>query len=207
MLTTGAAALPAKLTQFNLKLALCSICCLLLAIFYLLILTCYLLFAICFLLYVTCYLLLVICYSLSDTSYLKLATSCKNLIPFAPVVRLALVLLIKGSGRTLWLIAGDQDGFKKSWKSVHCFIITFLTIYFLGKIIWQLFAKMGHPTEHCLTLEFCAKNPNKKKRELSCEISWETFQLRWVYLTSDWLLQVMHIRGHLGSDKSETRIP
>ena len=23
-------------------------------------------------------------------------------------------LLIKGSGRTLWLIAGDQDGFKKS---------------------------------------------------------------------------------------------
>ena len=46
-----------------------------------------------------------------------------------------------------------------------------------------------------------------KKRELSCEISWETFQLRWVYLTSDWLLQVMHVRGHLGSDKSETRIP
>ena len=41
---------------------------------------------------VTCYLLLAICYSLSDTCYLKLATSCKNLIPFAPVVRLALVI-------------------------------------------------------------------------------------------------------------------
>ena len=41
---------------------------------------------------VTCYLFLAICYSLSDTCYLKLATSCKNLIPFAPVVRLALVL-------------------------------------------------------------------------------------------------------------------
>ena len=40
---------------------------------------------------VTCY-LLSICYSLSDTCYLKLATSCKNLFPFAPVVRLALVL-------------------------------------------------------------------------------------------------------------------
>ena len=35
--------------------------------------------------------LLAICYLLSDTSYLKLATSYKNLIPFAPVVRLALV--------------------------------------------------------------------------------------------------------------------
>ena len=42
---------------------------------------------------VTCYLLLTICYTLSDTCYLKLATSCKNLIPFAPVVRLALVLV------------------------------------------------------------------------------------------------------------------
>ena len=41
---------------------------------------------------VTCYLLLAICYSLSDTCYLKLASSYKNLIPFAPVVRLALVL-------------------------------------------------------------------------------------------------------------------
>ena len=41
----------------------------------------------------TCYLLLAICYSLSDTCYLKLATSCKNLIPFAPVVRLALVIM------------------------------------------------------------------------------------------------------------------
>ena len=107
-------------------------------------------------------------------------------------------LLIKGSGRTLWLIAGDQDGFKKSWKSVHCFIITFLTIYFLGKIIWQLFAKMGHPTEHCLTLEFCAKNPNKKKeschvkfleRHFSCaEYTWPligcykscTYEVTWV---------------------------
>ena len=107
-------------------------------------------------------------------------------------------LLIKGSGWTLWLIAGDQDGFKKSWKSVHCFIITFLTIYFLGKIIWQLFAKMGHPTEHCLTLEFCAKNPNKKKeschvkfleRHFSCaEYTWPligcykscTYEVTWV---------------------------
>ena len=53
--------------------------------------------------------------------------------------------LIKGSGRTLWLIAGDQDGWEKSWKSVQRFIITFLTIYFLGKIIWQIFEKMGHP--------------------------------------------------------------
>ena len=42
---------------------------------------------------VICYLLLAICYSLSNTCYLKLATSCKNLIPFAPVVRLALVYL------------------------------------------------------------------------------------------------------------------
>ena len=40
---------------------------------------------------VTCYRLLAICYSLYDTCYLKLASSCKNLIPFAPVVRLALV--------------------------------------------------------------------------------------------------------------------
>ena len=39
---------------------------------------------------VTCYLSLTICYKLSDTCYLKLATSCENLIPFAPVVRLAL---------------------------------------------------------------------------------------------------------------------
>ena len=46
---------------------------------------------------VTCYLLLAICYSLSDTCYLKLATSCKNLIPFAPVVRLALVIFIMTS--------------------------------------------------------------------------------------------------------------
>ena len=40
---------------------------------------------------VTCYLLFTICYSLSDICYLKLATSCKNLFPFTPVVRLALV--------------------------------------------------------------------------------------------------------------------
>ena len=40
---------------------------------------------------VTCYLLFTICYSLSDNCYLKLAASCKNLFPFAPVVRLALV--------------------------------------------------------------------------------------------------------------------
>ena len=40
---------------------------------------------------VTCYLILAIYYLLSDTCYLKLAPSCKNLIPFAPVVRLALV--------------------------------------------------------------------------------------------------------------------
>ena len=40
---------------------------------------------------VTCYLLLAICYLLSDTCYLKLVTSCKNLIPFAPVVWLGLV--------------------------------------------------------------------------------------------------------------------
>ena len=40
-------------------------------------------------------------------------------------------------GRSRWL--------KKSWKSVHGFINIFPTIYFLGKIIWQLFAKMGHP--------------------------------------------------------------
>ena len=41
---------------------------------------------------VTCY-LFTICYLLSDNCYLKLATSCKNLFPFAPVVRLALVVL------------------------------------------------------------------------------------------------------------------
>ena len=41
----------------------------------------------------TCYLLLAIWYSISDTCYLKLASSCKNLIPFAPVVRPALVLM------------------------------------------------------------------------------------------------------------------
>ena len=35
--------------------------------------------------------LLAICYLLSYACYLKLATSCKYLIPFAPVVRLALV--------------------------------------------------------------------------------------------------------------------
>ena len=40
---------------------------------------------------VTFYLLLGICYSLYDTCNLKPATSCKILIPFAPVVRLALV--------------------------------------------------------------------------------------------------------------------
>ena len=67
-------------------------------------------------------------------------------------------LLIKGSERTLWLIAEDQDGWGKSWKSVHCFIITFLTIYFLGKIIWQLFAKMGHPS----TYWPCRRKKNRK---------------------------------------------
>ena len=36
---------------------------------------------------------------------------------------------------------------KTSWKPVHGFINIFQTIYFLGKIIWQLFAKIGHPNE------------------------------------------------------------
>ena len=56
--------------------------------------------------------------------------------------------LIKGSGQTLWLSAGDQDGWEKRWKSVHGFMIIFPTIYFLGKNVWQLFAKMGHPILH-----------------------------------------------------------
>ena len=43
----------------------------------------------------SCYLILAIYYLLSDTCYLKLATSYENLIPFAPVVRLALVFLIE----------------------------------------------------------------------------------------------------------------
>ena len=46
--------------------------------------------------FVTCYVLLSICYSLSDICYLKLGTSCKNLIYFAPVVWLALVICDKG---------------------------------------------------------------------------------------------------------------
>ena len=60
--------------------------------------------------------------------------------------------LIKGSGRTLWLIVGDQDGLEKSLKSVHSFLNIFPTIHFLGKIIWQLFAKMGHPTVQALLI-------------------------------------------------------
>ena len=39
--------------------------------------------------------LLAICYLLSYACYLKLATSCKYLIPFAPVVRLALVFKLR----------------------------------------------------------------------------------------------------------------
>ena len=60
--------------------------------------------------------------------------------------------LIKGSGQKLRLIGGDQDSWEKSWKSIHGFIIIFPTIYFLGKIIWQLFAKMGHPRSHPYSL-------------------------------------------------------
>ena len=55
-----------------------------------------------------CYLLLAICYSLSDTCYLKLATFCKNSIPFAPVVRRALVIL-----RVLRII-NDNNNEKKT---------------------------------------------------------------------------------------------
>ena len=41
-----------------------------------------------YLLFVSWYLLLAICYFIFDNFYLKLAISCKNLFPFAPVVRL-----------------------------------------------------------------------------------------------------------------------
>ena len=54
---------------------------------------------------VTCYLLFTMCYLLSDNCYLKLATSCKKLFPFAPVVRLALVVLnppLSGKDRTFY---------------------------------------------------------------------------------------------------------
>ena len=43
-----------------------------------------------YLLFVSCYLLLAICYFISDNFYLKLAITCKNLFPFAPVVRLVI---------------------------------------------------------------------------------------------------------------------
>ena len=42
------------------------------------------------LLFVSCYLLLAIFYFISDDFYLKLAITCKNLFPFAPVVRLVI---------------------------------------------------------------------------------------------------------------------
>ena len=74
------------------------------AIWWFLIITCYLLLAICYLPPVTCYLLLAICYLLlTDTCNLILSIwslgignllfLAKELLPFAPVVRLALVFI------------------------------------------------------------------------------------------------------------------
>ena len=66
---------------------------------------CYPLLATCYLLPVTCHLLHDFCYLLSDSCLyllsncfwnLKLAISCKNLFLFAPVVRLALVVIWGG---------------------------------------------------------------------------------------------------------------
>ena len=49
--------------------------------------------------------------------------------------------LIEGSGQKLWLIAGDQDGWEKSWKFVHGFIIAFLSIYFWAKLFGNFLSK------------------------------------------------------------------
>ena len=74
-------------------------CYLFLATCYLLPVTCYLLLATCYLPPVTCYLLLIISgYLQSDSfdmiiGYLKPVISCKKMLSFAPVVRLALVSL------------------------------------------------------------------------------------------------------------------
>ena len=46
-----------------------------------------------YLLFVSCYLLLAICYFIYDDFYLKLAITCKNLFPFAPVVCLVIYLM------------------------------------------------------------------------------------------------------------------
>ena len=64
---------------------------------------------------VTCYLLLTNCYTLSDTCYLKLATSCKNLFPFAPVVPLALVFVKAFETFTTKKFANKNYGKKNSF--------------------------------------------------------------------------------------------
>ena len=45
-------------------------------------------------------LLLAKCYFISDEFYLKLVITCKNLFPFAPVVRLVIFLLCTITGNT-----------------------------------------------------------------------------------------------------------
>ena len=45
-------------------------------------------------LFASCYLWLAICYLLTESFFLKLAITCKNLFPFAPVVRLVIFFFI-----------------------------------------------------------------------------------------------------------------
>ena len=54
--------------------------------------------------YVECYLWLSICYLLSESFYLKLAITCKNLFPFASVVRLVIFSFLRGqlAPPTIW---------------------------------------------------------------------------------------------------------
>ena len=49
-------------------------------------------------------------YLVSVTCYLKPATSCKNLIPFAPIVRLALVLVGWGVGVVIIHLFSKSQG-------------------------------------------------------------------------------------------------
>ena len=121
-------------------------CYMLVAIYYLLPFTCYMLLATCYLLPVTCHymLLIVIRYLLSDSFhkilvFWSLLFLVKKLLLFAPVVRLALVELLKQLKRVLGLVKNDTKIWLCTTTATHhhklnVSIISALTYKILAKL-------------------------------------------------------------------------
>ena len=87
--------------------------------------------------YATCYLLLSICYLLSESFYLKIAITCKNLFPFAPVVRLVIFSKVTEHFVVKWLLhfISDKIDFRQygglKGNSITHYIIKFINFILL----------------------------------------------------------------------------